>query len=179
MSTKQFSLLLFAMLGLGTVQILLVSHLGDKITTQLSDTQSTVISSANKSETSDIQTAAAYQQLSTGAAQQNIDDLKKVIREEIRNVAVEIGSKAGAPPVNIVKKEPSPYNQEYYSQTSSSLEQAISRGTWTRADYESVATHINELTQDQRNELALRFADSINNREIDLNKLDPTTLPPF
>jgi hypothetical protein len=70
-------------------------------------------------------------------------------------------------------------NTELFSETISILNHAISRGSWTREDFDATLPVVSTLSAGQREELALKFADAVNAGKINLDEIDMAMFPPF
>ena len=182
MSNKQF-ISLVSIIGIfGLIQLYLFVDIADKLDHAAAFVRSNATETLSQDyyDNNSDNTSVSYSAPQNRAENPDISALKKIIEEEFQQLSTQLAAGASlgyaAPREKIQVSE---FNQEHYSQTNNILDQAIARGTWNINDYEAILPLVKDLTQDQRTQLALKFADSINNQQIDFSAIDVAVLPPF
>lgn len=104
------------------------------------------------------------------------DTIKTVVKSELENMPKQTVMAASHTKNNI----PVPVTQQSiasYERSNAILEQAINKGDWTQEDFSQIIPHMNELTPEQRDQLSLRFVESLNSGQIDIKNMNRGIIP--
>ncbi len=105
----------------------------------------------------------------TSVATLTVDDLRRVIREELTALAAHQAS-ASAPPARAAAIEPqselTAEQSATVQQAQALLQSAITRRQWTDADAEALRTHLHNLPGPEQLELLRQFSVAVNQGRI-------------
>jgi hypothetical protein len=90
-----------------------------------------------------------------------LDDVRRVVREELAARATSGAAAATAPAAGAVKA-PDAAQAAAASQAASTLESALTRRSWTEADSDALREDFAKMTQEQRSEWLRQFSMAVN-----------------